>query len=96
METAERLINSRELPRQIDYYRIGQDGSVTTCNSVIADVYISEFDVKYFSDKEIMLHVLTNYGPVVGVMHDVTCNIQSRGYKTPKMLLGVIKRPKKS
>lgn len=84
-------LEARTLPEQIDYYSIGDDGSVASCNAVKANVYISEFDVQYLSDKETMLHIKSTYGDVVGVMHDVNCKVQPREFRTPKMLLGVVR-----
>lgn len=87
--------DERSLPDKIDFYFIKSDGKVTSSNDISADVYISEFDVTWFSDKEAMLHIRETYGPRVGVMRDIDCNIQSRVYRTPKVLLGVVKSQQK-
>ena len=84
-------MEARELPAKIDCYRICPDGRVVVCNAVTADVYISEFSVQYFSDKEAMLHILKTYGEHIGVMRDTAYTVQAREYRTPKMLLGVVK-----
>ena len=84
-------LEARDLPSEIDYYRIQASGKVVACSAAKADVYIGEFDVQALSDKETMLHVRQTYGDHIGVMKDITFRVQSREYRTPKMLLGVIK-----
>lgn len=91
VETVPHEMEARDLPTDIDYYRIQATGKVVSCNAVKADVYIDELDVQFLSDKETMLHVREHYGAHIGVMKDRRFRVQSREYRTPKMLLGVIK-----
>lgn len=85
------MTKERELPETIDYYVILEDGTVSSNAPNVADVYISEFDVQYLSNKKVMLQIRQTYGPHIGVMRDVDYSIYAREYRTPKMLLGLIR-----
>lgn len=84
-------LDERDLPEEIDYYVINADGSVVNCSILKADVYINENDVRYFTDKEAMLYVRDTFGPYIGVMRDTSFIVKAREYRTPKMLLGVVR-----
>lgn len=88
---AKKKLDCRDLPEQIDYYTILPDGSVVSAYRAGADVYIDEFDVKYFSDTDTMLYVRQHFGARIGVMRDIKYHVRSREFKTPKMLLGVVR-----
>lgn len=97
VDVAKKQLMERDLPDNIDYYVIQSDGSVIESGQTQANVYIDEFDVKYFSDVETMLYVRKHYGRFIGVMRDCSYAVRPREYKTSKMLLGVVKGiPKKN
>lgn len=84
-------LKERELPRNIDYYEVDENGVVHTCDAIKADVYIEESDVIHFTDKEVMLYIRAHYGNIIGVMRDIQYVIHSKEYRTPKILLGVVR-----
>lgn len=78
------------VPRVIDRYEIDENGNVIPSFSPAVDIYISEFDVKYFKDVDIMRKIRTDYGSRVGVMRDVDYSLLPKGYRTEKTILGVV------
>lgn len=85
----EKKQRERELPSNVDFYIIDENGGVSESCAVTADAYIDEFDVCYFTNKEVMLFVRRKFGPVIGVMRDISCSVESKESRTPKVLLGV-------
>ena len=92
IQTEERVLEERTLPSKIDSYEIDSAGVVRQSFGREADVYIRECDVRYFRDRETMLHILDQFGPRIGVMRDTRYPVRSREYKTPKRLLGVVRK----
>ena len=86
-------VQSRDLPDKIDVYVIGEDGSVTSGVGVMPEVFIEERDAGKLYDRDVALHILRNYGNVVGVMRDTNCSVTPREYNTRKMILGKIELP---
>ena len=91
VEVKQQVLQERELPEQIDIYKIMSDGKVIPSDGLEVDVYIRDLDVRYFSDTETMLYIRQTYGPRVGVMRDCNFQILPREYQTAKLLLGVVK-----
>ena len=91
VELKQRKLEERELPANVDIYTIDANGAVKPASGVVADVYIGELDVRYFTDVEVMLYVRNTYGKRIGVMRDRNYQILPREYKTTKLLLGVVK-----
>lgn len=93
IQTESRSVEERDLPATIDFYEITSSGTVRVSTGQSADAYISEDDVRYFNDVETMLHIRKTFGRYIGVMRDTSYTIRPREYKTPKMLLGVVRKP---
>lgn len=90
MNLRDKDVEVRNLPNNVDYYIIRDDGSVVEGFNMEADVYIDELDTVYLGDPEIMKYVRKAYGGRLGVMHELSYDIQSSECHTPKILLGVL------
>lgn len=86
-------VQSRNLPNRIDVYVIGEDGSVTSGVGVMPDVFIEESDAGRLYEKDVALHILHNYGSVVGVMRDTNFSAAPKEFDTRKMILGKVHLP---
>lgn len=91
VDFSSREVSERELPTDVDYYEITEDGTVIDGIYSPGAVYISEFDVGYFADKETMLHVRECYGKYIGVMRDLKYDVTPREYRTTKILISVVR-----
>lgn len=84
---------SRNLPEKIDVYVIGEDGSVTNGAGYMPEVFIEEEFAGRLFDTDTALHILRNYGRIVGVMRDNKFRTTPKEYNTQKMILGKVDLP---
>ena len=85
---------SRELPEIIDCYEITEAGTLIIANSDTPDSYIDEFELRYLANPETALYIRETYGRYLGVMREVKANIQPREYRTKKVALAIIPKPR--
>lgn len=90
MDTEIQDMDLRELPDEIEYYQITDDGSLVESKIPNAVVYIDEFQIHRLRDKKAMLYIKNTYGDCIGVMRKVVFPVRPEQYRTSKMLLGVV------
>lgn len=89
--TEVRDMAERDLPDEIEYFIIGEDGALVGSPTPIAKVYIDEFQMQWLTNKEAMLYIREHYGAHIGVMRKVVFPVRPQKRRTTKMLLGVVK-----
>lgn len=91
MDIAQRGRGERDLPKNVDYFVITEDGTLVESTQPCAKVYVDELDVQKLTDPETLHYIREKYGEHVGVMHELTFRVRPRPYKTQKVLLGLVK-----
>lgn len=86
-------VESRNLPDKIDVYIINEDGSIASGVGVMPEVFIEEQYAGRLFEKDVALHILSNYGKTVGVMRDTKFVVTPMEYNTRKMILGKVNLP---
>lgn len=78
----------RDIGSMITYHVLTENGPSGDADYISADFYISNKQLPKLWEPKVIRHLLNNYGPIVGVMHDVRPDITLPVYPTYLCVLG--------